>query len=102
MKNLTLIVHTDIKQALADALNGLKEVGGFTFTPVEGHGPQGARDAFLSARDHVVGYVPHMRVDLVLNDTDVDKVLTALRASSCGAAGRGVYWVTHLERQGRL
>ena len=102
MKNLTLIVHTDIKQALADALRDLKEVEGFTFTQVEGHGPQGASDAFLSARDHVVGYVPHVRVDLVLDDADVDKVLAALQASSHGVAGRGVYWVTHLERQGRL
>ena len=102
MKNLTLIVHTDIKQALADALRGLKGIEGFTFTPVEGHGPQGTRDAFLSARDHVVGYVPHVRVDLVLDDTDVDKVLAALQASHYGVAGRGVYWVTHLERQGQL
>ncbi len=102
MKNLTLIVHTDIKQALADALRDLKEVEGFTFTQVEGHGPQGVRGAFLAARDHVVGYVPHVRVDLVLDDADVDKVLAALQASSHGVAGRGVYWVTHLERQGRL
>ena len=102
MKNLTLIVHTDIKQALADALRGLEVVEGFTFMPIEGHGPQGARDTFLSARDQVVGYVPHVRVDLVLDDADVDKVLAALQASNYGVAGRGVYWVTHLERQGRL
>lgn len=102
MKKLTLIVHADIKQALADVLRALPEVTGFTFTPVEGHGPQGARDAFLSARDRVVGYTPHVRVDIALDDADVDKVLAALQASNCGAAGRGVYWVTRIERQGRL
>lgn len=30
---------------------------GFTFTPVEGHGPQDERDAFLSARDRAVSSI---------------------------------------------
>ena len=102
MRKLTLIVHADIQQALADALRAMPEVPGFTFTPVEGHGPQEGRDAFLSARDRVVGYVPHVRVDLLLEDRDVETVLEALQVSSCGAAGRGVYWVTRVERHGRL
>lgn len=102
MKNLTLIVHADIRQSLADVLRGLKEVEGFTFTSVEGHGPQDERDSSLSARDRVVGYTPHVRVDIVLNDKDVDKVLEALRGSNCGVTGRGIYWVTDVDRQGRL
>ena len=102
MKNLTLIVNADIQQALADVLRGLKEVEGFTFTPVEGHGPQDERDSQLSARDRVVGFTPHVRVDIVLEDEDVDAVLDALRQSNCGVAGRGHYWITKVERQGRL
>ena len=39
---------------------------------------------------------------IVLDDKDVDKVLQALREGNCGVAGRGVYWVTDVERQGRL
>ena len=102
MKNLTLIVHADIEQALADGLRGLKQVSGFTFTHVEGHGTQDERDPSLSARDRVVGYTPHVRVDIMLKGEDVDAVLAALRGSHCGVAGRGVYWVTEVERQGRL
>ena len=102
MKNLTLIVHADIRQALADVLRGMKEIEGFTFTTVEGHGPQDEHDPQLSARDRVVGYTPHARVDIVLNDEDVDKVLSALRESNCGVAGRGVYWIVNVLRQGRL
>ncbi|OGW62926.1 MAG: hypothetical protein A2638_01835 [Nitrospirae bacterium RIFCSPHIGHO2_01_FULL_66_17] len=101
MKNLTLIVHADIKQALADVLRGLKGVSGFTFTPVEGHGPQDERDPQLSARDRVVGFTPHVRVDILLEDADVRGVLERLRASG-GLVGNGVYWVTRLEDQGRL
>ena len=102
MKNLVLVVHADIQQRLADTLRGLPQVAGFTFTPVEGHGPQSRHDPAVSARDLVVGYTPHVRVDLILEDRDVDGVLQALRAADCGVAGRGVYWLTQLETQGRL
>ncbi len=102
MKNLTLIIHADIEQALADVLRGLRQISGFTFTHVEGHGAQDERDPALSARDRVVGYTPHVRVDLVLEDKNVDEVLAALRESNCGVTGRGVYWVAPVEQHGRL
>jgi hypothetical protein len=50
----------------------------------------------------VVGYTPHVRVDIVLNGKDVDKVLQALRDSNCGVAGRGVYWVTLVDTFDKL
>ncbi len=102
MKQLTLIVHADIKQALSDVLRGISQVSGFTFTHAEGHGSQQDRDPLLTARDLVVGYRPHVRVDILLKDGDVDAVLDALRNSQAGLAGRGHYWVTEVEREGRL
>ena len=102
MKQLTLIVHADIKQALADTLRSLPQVSGFTFTQAEGHGQQRDRDPILTARDRVVGYRPHVRVDILLRDNDLDAVLNALRVSKSGVAGRGYYWVTEVEREGRL
>ena len=102
MKNLTLIVHANVQQALADALRSIMQASGFTFTPVEGHGAQDGRDPTLSARDRVVGYTPQVRVDILLEDGDVDVVLQALRAAECGLAGRGIYWVTPVEQRGRL
>lgn len=99
MKQLTLIVHEDIEQALSDTLRGIKQVTGFTFAHVEGHGQQDERDPMLSARDRVVGYVPHVRVDILLRGEDVDGVLDALRKSM---PGRARYWVTEVEREGRL
>ena len=102
MKNLTLIVHADVQQALADTLRSIKQVSGFTFTPVEGHGAQDGRDPTLSARDRVVGYTPQVRVDILLEDGEVDVVLQRLRITDCGLAGRGVYWILPVEKQGRL
>ena len=101
MKNLTLIVHADVQQALADTLRSIKQASGFTFTPVEGHGAQDG-DPTLSARDRVVGYTPQVRVDILLDDGDVDGVLQMLRITDCGLAGRGIYWVMPVEQQGRL
>ena len=102
MKKLTLVVHADLEQMLADMLRGLPEVPGFTFTHVEGHGAQDEHDPALSERDRVVGYTPHVRVDIVLEDNVVDAVLGALRQSQSGVAGRGHYWITAVEREGRL
>ena len=102
MKNLTLIVHADVQQALADTLRSIKQASGFTFTPVEGHGAQDGRDPTLSARDRVVGFTPQVRVDILLEDGDVDVVLQMLRMTDCGLAGRGIYWVTSMEQRGRL
>jgi nitrogen regulatory protein P-II 1 len=102
MKNLVMVVHADVQQRLADALRTLPQVAGFTFTHVEGHGPQSRHDPAVSDRDMVVGYTPHVRVDLILEDEHVDDVLKALRAANCGVAGRGVYWISRLEAEGRL
>ena len=102
MKNLTLIVHADVQQALADTLRSIKKVSGFTFTSVEGHGAQANRDFTLSARDLVVGYTPHVRVDILIEDRDVDGVLQALRTADGGLARRGIFWVTQVEQQGAL
>ena len=101
MKKFTLIVHADIQQALADMLRGLKQVSGFTFIHVEGHGAQDEHDPHLAARDRVVGYTPHVRVDILLKGEDVNDVLQALRASG-GLAGRGFYWITPVEQHGQL
>lgn len=102
MKTLTLIVHADTEQSLADMLRSLKQITGFTFTRIEGHGAQDERDPQLSARDRVVGYTPHVRVDILLKDEDVDEVLRVLRAVGGDFVGRGIYWVTPVEQHGRL
>ena len=107
MKHLTLISHTNAQQDLADQLRGMeKQVSGFTFSHVEGHGVQVESDPFLSARDKVVGYTPRVRVDILLEDGDVESVLDILRhtTSDAGSADiyQGIYWITAVEQNGRL
>ncbi|MDP2806198.1 MAG: DUF3240 family protein [Gallionellaceae bacterium] len=102
MKNLMLIAHEDIKERLADTLRSLALVTEFTFTQIESHGGQDELDATLSARDSVIGYTPHVRVDILLKGDEVEGVLTALRKADCGLAGRASYQVTTVEKYGTL
>ena len=102
MKHLTLIIHTSAQQDLADQLRSLEQVSGFTFSHAEGHGVQVESDPFLSARDKVVGYTPRVRVNILLEDGDVESVLETLRSTTHGVGGYGFYWVTAVEQNGRL
>lgn len=102
MKHLTLIIHTNVKQDMADQLRSLAQVTGFTFSRAEGHGVQVENDPFLSVRDKVVGYTPRVRVDILVEDGDVDLVLDSLRKTSSGVEGQGVYWITAIEQSGHL
>jgi len=102
MKHLTLIVHTSVQQDLSDQLRSMDEVSGFTFSHAEGHGVQIESDPLLSARDKVVGYVPRIRVDILLEDNDVESVLEMLRGSTYGIKDHGRYWVSPVEKNGQI
>lgn len=102
MKILIMIVHANNQQGLSDLLRNLTQIQGFTFSHVEGHGVQETQDPFLSARDKVVGYVPRVRVDILLDDRHVDEVLASVRAMSNGGSELGVFWVNDVQDSGRL
>ena len=102
MKNLSMTIRATVQQDLADLLRDLEQVQGFTFSHVEGHGAQVEHDPFLSERDKVVGYVPRIRVDVLLEDVDVELVLTAIFNRGSGLSGQGNYWVTTVEKYGHL
>ena len=79
MKQLSLIIHANLKQSATDFLRGLDVVENFTFSEVEGHGSQAVNDDELSNKDRVVGYIPRLRVEMLLSDEYLEPVLTALR-----------------------
>jgi nitrogen regulatory protein P-II 1 len=102
MKILTLIVHTNEQQELSDRLLSMDKVSGFTFTHVEGHGDDIEKDGFFSAREKVVGYIPRIRTDLLLEDSDVDSVLENMPDKKGAIAGQGFYWITPVEKGGHI
>ena len=103
MKSLIIIIHTDDQQELTNQLRSIEQVQGFTLGHIEGHGIELEHDAFLSARDKVVGANPRVRADIVLQDSDLDDVLNALRnARDSGQMKDAYFWVTAVEQDGHL
>ena len=105
MKQLVLIIHAGLKQSTADLLRGLDAVSDFTLTDIEGHGTQMADDSELSDRDKVIGFVPRLRVDILLEDSKVESVLAEFRAIKSGEnqnRQQSMYWVTDVKERGRF
>ncbi|MEJ2362549.1 MAG: DUF3240 family protein [Gammaproteobacteria bacterium] len=102
MKQLVMMVHANVQQDLADRLRAIEQVQGFSFSHIEGHGRHTGEDRNLSPRDKVVGYVPQVRVDIMLDEADIAPVLEALRCADCGLNGHGFYWVVPVEQYGQL
>ena len=101
MKKLSIVVHTSLQQELADCLRSLK-LKSFMFSHIEEHSSQSKQDALLSARDKVVGYVPKVRMDVILDDERAKTLIDELRDSEVSFAGKGVYWVCDVGDMGEL
>ena len=101
MKKLSIVVHTSLQQELADCLRSL-QLDSFMFSHIEEHSSQLKQDAFLSARDKVVGYVPQVRVDVLLEDERATTLLDELRGSGISFCGKGVFWIMDVEESGEL
>jgi len=101
MKKLSMVVHSSLQQELADCLRSL-QLETFMFSHIEEHSAQLEHDAFLSARDKVVGYVPQVRVDVILDNERARSLLEELRSANCAFRGRGIYWITDVQEAGQL
>ncbi len=106
MKCLTLIVAASAKRDLADKLRNIEEVEGFTILDCEGHSSETQHDVFLSVRDRVVGYVPRVRVDIILEDVETKGVIEALKegflTNDADRARRGRWFVTDILSSGEI
>ena len=101
MKKFSMIVHSSLQQTLADFLRSM-QLDSFMFSHIEEHSTQQEHDALLSARDKVVGYVPKVRVDVLLENDRIDILLQELRNSNVSFNGKGIYWVVDIEQSGEL
>ena len=101
MKKFSMVVHSSQQQELADILRGL-HLDCFMFNHIEEHGAQNENDAALSARDKVVGYVPKVRLDVIVDDDRTEALIDEIRNSTFSCTGKNVYWIIDLEVSGRL
>jgi len=97
MKKIDAIIRDErLPMVLAD----LREKGypGITISPVKGHGRQkGAKQVYREV-EYTVEFVPKTRIELIVDDASVDKLVTSISEHArTGAVGDGKIWVTAVE-----
>jgi nitrogen regulatory protein P-II 1 len=78
----------DVKTALHDV-----GVAGMTISEVQGHGRQRGHTEVYRGAEYVVDFVPKVRIELVVSDEEVPRVLEAIiEAGRTGQIGDGKVW----------
>ena len=102
MKLVTAIIKPfkleDVKEALKAA-----GVAGITVSEVQGFGRQGGHTEVYRGAEYQVDFVPKVRLDLVVDEQQVDTLLAAITdAARTGKIGDGKIWVTEVDRVQRI
>ena len=90
---------------LEEVTSALKEldVSGLTISEVQGFGRQRGHTEVYRGSEYKVDYVPKVRVDIVCDAADADKVAEVIAESArTGKIGDGKIWITELARLTRI
>ena len=102
MKLITAIVKPfkldEIKEALKDS-----GVQGMTVSEVQGFGRQRGHTEVYRGTEYTVDFVPKVKVEVLVDDTDVERVTGAIvSAARTDKIGDGKVWVTPIEQAVRI
>ena len=102
MKLVTAIIKPFKVEDVKDALQK-QGVNGMTLSDVSGYGRQGGHVEVYRGAEYTVELVPKVRIEALINDSDVKKVVDAiLVAAKTGKIGDGKIWVTPVEEVVRV
>jgi nitrogen regulatory protein P-II 2 len=90
---------------LDDVREALSEVGvtGITVSEVKGFGRQKGHTELYRGAEYVVDFLPKVKVETVVDDDIVDKVIEAIsNAANTGKIGDGKIFVINVERAVRI
>ncbi|HEX2300178.1 MAG TPA: P-II family nitrogen regulator [Pseudonocardiaceae bacterium] len=85
---------------LEDVKGALEQIGvlGMTVSEVQGYGRQKGHTEVYRGAEYSVDFVPKIRVEVVVDDAQVEKTVEALVESArTGKIGDGKVWVTPVE-----
>ena len=102
MKQITAIVKPF---KLEEVRESLAQVGasGLTVTEVKGFGRQKGHTELYRGAEYVVDFLPKVKIELVVNDADVDRCIEAIvKAAKTGKIGDGKIFVTSVEHVVRI
>jgi nitrogen regulatory protein PII len=98
MQLITAIVKPfkldDVKDALKAA-----NIQGITVSEVRGFGRQGGHTETYRGAEYKIDFVPKVRLEIVVDNSEVDRVVEAIKAAATtGKIGDGKIWVTNVDR----
>ena len=97
MKLVTAIIKPFKLEDVKSALEGAG-VQGLTVSEASGFGRQGGHTEVYRGAEYTVDLVPKVRLEVVVDDVDVDAVVEAIVASArTGKIGDGKVWVTQVD-----
>ncbi|MDR3663321.1 MAG: P-II family nitrogen regulator [Mycobacterium sp.] len=97
MKLITAVVQPFTVPEIHAAVDGTG-VHGLTFSEVQGYGRQKGHTEVYRGAEYKVEFVPKAQVEIVVEDDQVEAVLTAIiGAARTGRIGDGKVWVTNVE-----
>jgi nitrogen regulatory protein P-II 1 len=90
---------------LDDVKDAVKDLGvqGLTVSDVQGFGRQRGHTEVYRGAEYTVDFVPKVRVEVLVDDTDVDRVVQRLLDTArTGKIGDGKVWVVPVETAWRI
>ncbi len=102
MKQNTAVIKPvkleEVRESLADV-----GVSGLTVTEVKGFGRQKGHTELYRGAEYVVDFLPKVKVEVVVKDEDVERVVEAIvAAAKTGKIGDGKIFVTPVEQVIRI
>ncbi|HEX4654912.1 MAG TPA: P-II family nitrogen regulator [Mycobacteriales bacterium] len=97
MKLVTAVIKPFKLDDVKEALHALG-VAGMTVSEVQGHGRQRGHTEVYRGAEYVVDFVPKVRIELVVADGDVQRVVDAIvDAARTGQIGDGKVWTAAVD-----
>ena len=102
MKLLTCIIRPDKLDAVTDALDK-QDIVGMTVMDVRGFGRQKGQVEHYRGGEYTIRFIPKVRIDVVVQDQDVDKVLTTIsKVARTGNIGDGKVFIIEVPNAMRI
>ena len=102
MKEITAVIRPDKLEVVKEALQEI-QCNGVTVTEVKGRGRQLGITESYRGRDYKVDLLPKTRLEIIVNDEDVDSVVEAIvKTAQTGDIGDGKIFVAPVEEVIRI
>jgi nitrogen regulatory protein P-II 2 len=102
MKLIIAIIKPFKLEEVRDALTAIG-VQGMTITEVKGYGRQKGHKEIYRGAEYAINFLPKVRVDVAVDDSQVDKVVDAINsAAKTGQIGDGKIFITALDHAVRI